>query len=90
MKKETGRAERDVVVGVVTSDHMDKTITVHAQRVKRHVRYRRLVRAATVYKVHDESNEARAGDTVEIMSTRPLSKTKCWRLVRVVEAKSKE
>ena len=90
MKKETNRTERDVVIGVVTSDRMDKTIVVRAERVKQHPRYKRLVRAATVCRVHDENNEARAGDTVEIMSTRPLSKTKHWRLVRVVVPGSKE
>ncbi len=89
MKKDTGRAGRDVVVGVVISDRMDKTISVRAERKKRHLLYRRLVRVATVYKAHDENNEAQIGDIVEIMSTRPLSKTKCWRLTRVVEAKSK-
>jgi len=90
MKKESNRAERHVVVGVVTSDRMDKTIVVRAERVKQHPRYKRLVRVATVCRAHDENNEARAGDTVEIMSTRPLSKTKHWRLVRVVVPGSKE
>ncbi|MBM4030220.1 MAG: 30S ribosomal protein S17 [Planctomycetes bacterium] len=63
---------------------MQKTITVESERRVMHPRYRKYIRATTRYKVHDERREARVGDTVRIMETRPLSKTKCWRLVEVV------
>jgi small subunit ribosomal protein S17 len=78
------RGQRKTVVGVVTSDKMQKTITVESERRVMHPRYRKYIRATTRYKVHDERREARLGDTVRIMETRPLSKTKCWRLVEVV------
>jgi len=78
------RGQRKTVVGVVTSDKMQKTITVESERRVMHPRYRKYIRATTRYKVHDERREARVGDTVRIMETRPLSKTKCWRLVEVV------
>jgi len=82
------RGHRVVVVGVVTSDKMHKTVVVRSERLRRHPRYPRYVRRATIYYVHDEKNEAKVGDIVEIASTRPLSKTKHWRLVRIVERRS--
>jgi small subunit ribosomal protein S17 len=82
---ETGqRGQRRTAVGVVTSDKMDKTRRVEIPRLVKHPRYGKYIRRRTVCHVHDENNESRAGDTVEIMETRPLSKTKHWRLVRVV------
>lgn len=78
------RGLRKTVVGVVTSDKMNKTITVSVERLEKHSRYGKYVRRSTVYKAHDENREAHTGDTVEIMATRPLSKTKRWRLARVV------
>ena len=78
------RGKRRVLVGVVTRDKMDKTRRVEIQRLVKHPRYGKYVKRRTVCYVHDENNETRAGDTVEIMETRPLSKMKCWRLVRVV------
>jgi small subunit ribosomal protein S17 len=78
------RGKRRVVTGVVTSDKMNKTRRVEIPRLVKHARYGKYIRRRTVCHVHDEQNESRAGDTVEIMETRPLSKTKHWRLVRVV------
>ena len=78
------RGSRGGVTGVVTSDRMQKTIAVQADRLTRHPRYQKYVRQTTTYLAHDEKNEAHLGDTVEIAETRPLSKKKRWRLVRVV------
>jgi small subunit ribosomal protein S17 len=78
------RGKRRVEVGVVTSDKMQKTRRVEIPRLVKHQRYGKYIRRRTICHVHDEQNESRTGDTVEIMETRPLSKTKCWRLVRVV------
>lgn len=82
--KQTQRGSRKVQRGTVTSDKMDKTIIVAVQRLVRHPLYEKFVRRRTKLHAHDENNEARIGDTVEVMETRPTSKTKCWRLVRVV------
>lgn len=78
------RSPKKAVVGVVTSDRMDKTVTVKAERIVRHAKYGKYIRQWTRYKAHDEQNAAKTGDKVEIMATRPLSKTKRWRLVRVL------
>src|SRR5262245_6877080 len=78
------RGKRRVEVGLVTSDKMQKTRRVEIPRLVKHARYGKYIRRRTVCHVHDEQNESRVGDTVEIMETRPLSKTKHWRLVRVV------
>jgi small subunit ribosomal protein S17 len=78
------RGNRRVVVGVVTSDKMNKTRRVEVPRLVKHPRYGKYVRRRTVCHAHDEKNESRLGDTVEIMETRPISKMKNWRLVRVV------
>jgi small subunit ribosomal protein S17 len=81
---EKARTARRVATGVVTSDKMNKTRRVEIGRLVKHARYGKYIRRRTVCHVHDEQNESRMGDTVEIMETRPLSKTKSWRLVRVV------
>jgi small subunit ribosomal protein S17 len=78
------RGKRRVEIGVVTSDKMQKTRRVEIPRMVKHVRYGKFIRRRTICHVHDEQNESRTGDTVEIMETRPLSKTKAWRLLRVV------
>ena len=78
------RAPRRTIVGVVTSDKMAKTIAVEVSRKVRHPVYGKYVARAIVYKAHDEDRTARRGDTVEIAWSRRLSKTKFWRLVRVV------
>jgi small subunit ribosomal protein S17 len=76
---------RKVRVGVVTSNKMDKTITVAIQRKVKHPIYGKFINKTTKFHAHDEKNECSIGDTVRIMETRPLSKTKRWRLVEVVE-----
>jgi small subunit ribosomal protein S17 len=78
------RGQRRTAVGVVTSDKMNKTRRVEIPRLVKHPRYGKYIKRRTICHVHDEKNESRSGDTVEIMETRPLSKTKHWRLVRVV------
>ena len=81
----TDRDNRKVLRGVVVSDKMDKTIVVEIDTSKSHPLYGRHVKYTTKFKAHDENNEAHVGDTVEVMETRPLSKDKHFRLVRVVE-----
>jgi small subunit ribosomal protein S17 len=78
------RRPRAVRTGVVTSDARDKTIRVTIGFSVRHAKYGKTLRRRTVLHVHDEQNEASVGDTVEIAECRPLSKTKNWRLVRVL------
>jgi small subunit ribosomal protein S17 len=80
----TDRGRRRIEVGVVTSDKMNKTRRVEIPRLVKHARYGKYIKRRTICHVHDESNESHTGDTVEIMETRPLSKLKNWRLVRVV------
>ena len=72
------------VIGVVVSDKMDKTIVVKVERFVQHPRFKKYVKRSKKYYAHDEKNEAGVGDTVEIEETRPLSKLKRWRLVRIV------
>ena len=79
------RNRRKTRVGIVTSDKMDKTIVVMSIFKKKHPIYGKFVRKTKKYHVHDENNACGIGDTVRIMETRPLSKTKRWRLVEIVE-----
>jgi len=79
------RGNRKVRSGRVTSDASDKTITVLVERTMRHPVYGRVIKRKKKLMAHDETNDARIGDLVEVMETRPLSKTKRWRLTRVVE-----
>jgi len=78
-------SRRKTVNGVVTSNKMSKTITVKSEKLVKHPKYGKFVRRTTTYKAHDEENKASIGDTVEIAETRPLSKTKRWRLVGIVK-----
>jgi small subunit ribosomal protein S17 len=78
------RNVRRALTGVVTRDKTDKTRRVDVERLVKHPRYGKYIKKRTVCYIHDEKNESRMGDTVEIVETRPLSKTKCWRLVRIV------
>lgn len=73
------------IIGRVVSDKMDKTITVLVERRVAHPLYKKYVRRSTKLHVHDENNECRVGDVVAVTSTRPLSKTKAWKLVDIVE-----
>ena len=85
-KPEHERGRRQERRGVVVSSAMDKTIVVEVDTIKAHPRYKKVVRRSTKFHAHDESNEAKVGDIVRIVETRPLSKTKYWRLAEVVEA----
>ena len=79
------RNARKVLRGVVVSDKMDKTIVVEIATSKADPKYGRHVKFSTKFKVHDENNEAKKGDVVEVMETRPLSKDKLFRLVKIIE-----
>ena len=72
-------------VGIVTSDKMDKTITVSVLEHVKHPLYGKIMKRTYKLKAHDENNEAKAGDKVQVMETRPISKDKRWRLVEVIE-----
>jgi small subunit ribosomal protein S17 len=80
----SGRRLRKTRVGVVTSDKRDKTIRVRVEALSRHRRYTKYVRSRTNLQVHDERGEAKEGDRVEVAECRPYSRTKHWRLVRVL------
>ena len=79
------RNDRKVRVGLVTSDKMEKSIVVTIESRKKHPVYGKTVLSSKKYMAHDENQEAGIGDLVEIMETRPLSKSKRWRLVRIIE-----
>jgi small subunit ribosomal protein S17 len=79
------RAARKVRTGVVVSDARDKTVTVEVASAARHKTYKKTVRTSTKLHAHDEENDARVGDTVRVMETRPMSKSKRWRVVEIVE-----
>ena len=85
-KPESERGRRQERRGVVVSSAMDKTIVVKVDTIKSHQRYKKVVRRSAKFHAHDEQNSANVGDIVRIIETRPLSKTKHWRLVEVVEA----
>jgi small subunit ribosomal protein S17 len=79
------QGKRKTKVGRVVSDRMDKTIVVSVERLARHRLYKRVIRLTTKFKAHDETNDAHIGDTVLIEESRPLSASKRWRLVSVVQ-----
>jgi small subunit ribosomal protein S17 len=81
----TERASRKTRVGLVVSDKMEKTVVVSIERRVQHPVYGKMVRRTKRFKAHDEMNEAKTGDTVRIMETRPMSKDKRWRVVEIVE-----
>jgi small subunit ribosomal protein S17 len=78
------RGERTVLTGTVTSAKMEKTIVVEVQRLVQHPKYRRVVRISKKFYAHDEMRQAKPGDTVRIVASRPLSKLKRWRLKEVL------
>jgi len=82
------RGKRTELVGKVTSAKMEKTIVVEVQRLVQHPKYRRVVRISKKFYAHDEKREARQGDTVTIVSARPLSRLKRWRLKEVLTRKA--
>ncbi len=79
------KSRRKSVIGIVSSDKMNRTIVVRVEKLRKHPRYGKYVKSITVYKTHDQENKAKMGDKVEIIETRPLSKTKHWRLVKILE-----
>ncbi|TCS81539.1 30S ribosomal protein S17 [Tepidibacillus fermentans] len=79
------RNQRKVQIGKVVSDKMDKTIVVAVETYKKHPLYGKRIKYTKKFKAHDENNQAKIGDIVKIMETRPLSKDKRWRLVEIVE-----
>ena len=81
----TERNMRTVKVGKVVSDKMDKTMVVAVEDSVKHPLYKKIVKRTKKLKAHDEKNECKIGDRVEIMETRPLSKDKRWRLVEIIE-----
>ena len=85
VEKEEERGRRKIRVGKVVSDKMDKTVVVVIERLVKHPQYKRYVRRRSRFKVHDEKNECKEGDTIRFMETRPLSKEKRWRFVEFVE-----
>ena len=85
MENKETRAKRKVLTGVVVSDKMDKTRTVRVERLVHDERYGKTLKRAAKFHAHDEANTSKLGDKVEIMSTRPLSKTTKWRVAKVVE-----
>ena len=82
---ENSRAFRKTRIGQVVSDKMDKTIVVAIEDSVQHPLYKKTMKRTYKLKAHDENNECGVGDTVEVMETRPLSKDKRWRLVRIIE-----
>ena len=83
--KEHGPGKPKVRQGIVVSAKPDKTITVRIDVTRRHRTYKKIVRESTTLRAHDESNDAHEGDTVRVIESRPLSRTKRWRLVEVME-----
>jgi small subunit ribosomal protein S17 len=79
------RNERKERIGIVVSDKMDKSVVVKVERKQSHAFYGRIIRTSTRYVAHDEKNECKVGDTVKIIETRPLSKTKRWRIGEILE-----
>jgi small subunit ribosomal protein S17 len=82
MEKRNLRKER---IGIVTSDKMEKSIVVAVERKVKHPKYGKFVKKTTKFVAHDQNNDCHIGDTVRIMETRPLSKSKNWRMVEIVE-----
>ena len=82
---ENTRAFRKTMIGQVVSDKMDKTIVVAIEDSVRHPLYKKTMKRTYKLKAHDENNECGIGDTVEVMETRPLSKDKRWRLIRIID-----
>ena len=80
--------KRKIFVGEVVSNRMQKTITVQVERRVRHPIYERVIKRSKKFHVHDEHNQCQIGDMVRIVETRPLSKTKCWRLLEIIQRRT--
>lgn len=85
MKGENQRGRRKKIVGTVVGNKMQNTIVVEVMRLIKHPQYGKYIKRSTVYKAHDENGEAKVGDRVEIIETRPISKTKNTKLVKIIE-----
>ena len=79
------RKPRKTLIGRVVSDKMDKTVTVSVERLFRHPRYKKIVKRTAKLYAHDEANRCRVGDKIKVMSTRPFSNLKRWRVIEVIE-----
>jgi len=79
------RKQRKTLVGRVVSDRMDKTVTVSVERLVQHPVYKKIIKKTSKIYAHDEENQCKVGDKVKVMSTRPLSKMKRWRVVEIIE-----
>ena len=82
------RGRRNILTGEVVSDKMNKTISVLIYNLVKHPKYKKYIKSSSVFKVHDENNQAKAGDKVRIFETRALSKTKRWKLLDFVDKKN--
>ena len=82
--------KRKIKTGVVVSDKMQKTIVVRVERLTRHPLYNKIIRRFKKFKAHDEENSAKAGDTVKIVGSRPLSKDKRWRLLEILNKQAQK
>jgi len=85
MEATINRSDRKEKTGTVVSSKMTKSIVVSVERKVKHEKYGKFVKKTSTFMVHDEKNECNIGDTVRIMETRPMSKSKCWRLVEIIE-----
>ncbi len=85
MEEKSIRNLRKERIGIVTSNKMEKSITVSVERKRKHPMYGKFVKSTKKFHAHDEKNDCNVGDTVRIMETRPMSKTKNWRLVEIIE-----
>jgi small subunit ribosomal protein S17 len=85
MEATTTRKDRKEKTGIVISNKMTKSIVVSVERKVKHEKYGKFVKKTSTFMAHDEKNECKIGDTVRIMETRPMSKSKCWRLVEIIE-----
>ncbi len=78
------RGHRKTQIGVVVSDKMDKTVVVKVDRIIKHPVYNKYIKRSAKYKAHDEENRCKAGDRVQIIASRPLSKDKCWKVNQIL------
>jgi small subunit ribosomal protein S17 len=79
------KAVKKLRVGIVVSDRMNKTVVAQVEMLKKHPVYKKYIKRSKRYKVHDEQNEAKVGDTIRFVETRPISKDKSWKLVDIIE-----
>jgi small subunit ribosomal protein S17 len=85
MGEDNRRERKKGIVGTVIGNKMQKTVVVEVTKLLKHSRYGKYIKRASIYKVHDENNQAKVGDTIEFIETRPISKTKNTKLIRIIE-----